>query len=155
MTRVLIAVDESLVSLRAAQEGARLFSDAEFLMINVARRAVPWVGDGGLGAGYPMEYGAAFPIEVAELPAVGLHYDELGTLAVEAGLDSAELLTVEGIDAAQAICAAAEEHEVDVIVVGAHDKGMLNRLLNPSVSNAVLDGTNRPVLVVNECSADS
>ena len=124
-------------------------------MINVARRAIPWVGDGGFGAGYPMEYGAAFPIEAAELPAISLHDDELGTLAVEAGLDSAELLTVEGIDPAQAICVAAEEHDVDVIVVGAHDKGMLDRLLNPSVSNAILEGTNRPVLVVNERSADS
>jgi nucleotide-binding universal stress UspA family protein len=97
-----------------------------------------------------MDYGAAYPMDISELPVVGLHDDELGTLATEAGLESAEVLTVEGVDAAQAICVAAEEHNVDVIVVGAHDRGILDRLLNPSVSHAVLEGTDRPVLVVTE-----
>lgn len=142
MTKVLVAVDDSLVSLRAAHEGARLFGSATFLVINVAHRPVPWV------AGW--DYGSTYPIEMSDLPADGLHDDELGALAVEAGLDPAEVLTVEAGDPAQAICDAAEEHDVDVIVVGSHDRGILQRLLNPSVSHAVLGGTSRPVLVVNE-----
>lgn len=142
MTKVLVAVDDSLVSLRAAREGARLFSNAEFLVINVGRSPVPWV------AGW--EYGAAYPIEMSELPVKALHGDELGALAVEAGLSPAELLTVEAHDPAQAICDAAEQHDVDAIVVGSHDRGILDRLINPSVSRGVLDGTYRPVVVVNE-----
>lgn len=142
MAKVLIAVDDSLVSLRAAREGARLFGTAEFLVINVARRLVPWVSG--------WEYGAAYPLEISDLPAEGLDEDELGALAVEAGLGPAEVLKVEAVDPAQAICEAAEEHDVDVIVVGSHDRGILKRLLNPSVSHAVLEGTYRPVLVVNE-----
>jgi nucleotide-binding universal stress UspA family protein len=140
MMRVLVAIDDTLVSLRAAREAARLFSSAEFLVINVTRRQVPWV------AGW--EYGAAYSVEMSDLPAEGLHDDELGAFVTEAGLAVAEILTVENGDPARAICEAAEAHDVDVIVVGSHDKGVLRRLFDPSVSDAVVHGTYRPVLVV-------
>ena len=140
MTKVLVALDDSVASLRAAREAARLFPEAEFLVINVTRRAVPWV------AGW--EYGSAYTVETVDLPAEGMHDDELSALATEAGLDPAEVLTVEGGAPADAICDAAEVHDADVIVVGSHDKGVLRRLLNPSVAQAVVHGTYRPVLVV-------
>jgi nucleotide-binding universal stress UspA family protein len=147
MTKVLVALDDSLVSLRAAREAARLFPTAEFLVINVTRRAVPWV------AGW--EYGSAYTVETIDLPPEGLHDDELGALAAEAGLETAEVLLVEGGAPADTICDAAEAHDVDVIVVGSHDKGVLRRLLNPSVAQAVVHGTHRPVLVVSGSGPDA
>ena len=51
--------------------------------------------------------------------------------------------------------AAAEEHDVDVVVVGSHDRGMLSRLLDPSVAAGVVRGTYRPVLVVSGHSPEA
>jgi nucleotide-binding universal stress UspA family protein len=52
-------------------------------------------------------------------------------------------------DPARVICMTAEEQDVDAVVVGSHDKGLLRRLLEPSVAQAVVQGTHRPVLVVS------
>ncbi len=50
MIRVLLALDESVASFRAAREAARLFrTDAEYLVVNVAQVPVPWVPVGGFG----------------------------------------------------------------------------------------------------------
>lgn len=46
------------------------------------------------------------------------------------------------------ICAAAEEHDAGLIVLGAHGWGALKRLLFGSVSTGVLHNASSPVLVV-------
>ena len=143
MIRVLLALDESVASFRAAREGARLFGpDAEFLVINVARVPTPWVPVGGFG--------------VVSLPPPAWDAEDLARFteadlqqrAGEAGASPSEILTPLG-DPVECICAAAEEHHVDVVVVGGHDKGVLSRLFDPSVSAGVVRRTHRPVLVVS------
>jgi nucleotide-binding universal stress UspA family protein len=47
------------------------------------------------------------------------------------------------------IVAAAEDYDVDVIVVGTHDKGFFRRMIDPLVSEGVLTHTVRPVIVVH------
>jgi nucleotide-binding universal stress UspA family protein len=47
------------------------------------------------------------------------------------------------------ICRAAEDHDVDVIVVGTHHKTALRQLFDPSVSTGVVRESLRPVLVVS------
>jgi len=42
----------------------------------------------------------------------------------------------------------AEQHEVDIIVVGTSSRGVIQRLLSPSVSRGLLQHQRRPVLVV-------
>jgi nucleotide-binding universal stress UspA family protein len=138
--RILIALDESLISLRAAREAGRLFGDAEYMVVNVTRHAVPWVAAGA--------FGTVYPVPLTELRPSRLDEDELRTLAEQAGIHAAEVLPEFG-DPASAICDAAEEHDVDVVVVGSHDKGVLRRLIDPSVAQAVVRGTDRPVLVVS------
>jgi nucleotide-binding universal stress UspA family protein len=141
--RVLVALDESAVSRRAAEEAARLFSggDAEFLMISVARGPAPWVPVGGFGL-------VSVPPPGWEDAARALDETEIEQRAREAGATPAEVFTEVG-DAVECICTAAEEHDVDVVVVGGHNKGFLRRLLDPSVSAGVVRGTHRPVLVVS------
>jgi len=148
MVRVLLALDETVESFRAAREGARLFGpDAEFLVINVAKLPAPWLPVGGFGL-----VSVPFPSwDDADLALFS--EDELRERAREAGADSTEVLTSVG-DPVSCICAAAEDHDVDVIVVGGHDKGFLGRLFDPSVSAGVVRGTHRAVLVVSGTGPD-
>ncbi len=141
--KVLVALDESAVSMRAAQEAVRLFSgrDVQFLVISVAREPAPWVPVGGFGL-------VSVPPPGWEDAARALDEPEIVERAKEAGASPAEVITEVG-DTVECICAAAEEHDVDVVVVGGHDKGFLRRLLEPSVSAGVVRGTHRPVLVVS------
>lgn len=138
--KILVALDESAISRRAASEARRLFPDAEFLVINVSRRQVPWLA--------AAEYGVVYPVDSILLDDVGLDDAHLTSLAESAGIEPSDVMTVVG-DPAPAICEAAEAHHVDVVVVGSHDKGVLRRLVDPSVAQAVVQGTYRPVLVVS------
>ncbi|TML12798.1 MAG: universal stress protein [Actinobacteria bacterium] len=51
-------------------------------------------------------------------------------------------------DPVVAIRRAATERDVDVIVVGSHDKNFLRRIVSPSVSRELAHKANRPVLIV-------
>lgn len=146
--RILVALDESPVSARAAREAARLFSpqpDAEFLVVNVATVPVNWAGTGAYGVVGPMI------IDPRWLdPAAPVEDDLERALLAEAttaGLGDAEVLVRLG-DPVDQICAAAEQHDVDVIVVGSHDKSALRRLFDASVAAGVVRSTSLPVLVV-------
>lgn len=142
--RVLIALDESPVSHRAALVAGRLFSGAgaEFLVVNVARVPAPWVGGAGFGAVAPLALDPRWlePDEEAEA--------DLMARAEAAGLPDPEVVVTSG-DPVTLICAVAEEHDVDVIVVGSHDKTALRRLFDPSVAAGVVRDTYQPVLVVS------
>ena len=142
--KVLIALDDSPVSSRAARVAAQLFSgmDAEFLVINVATIPTPWVGMSGYGMIAPMAMDPRWlePDEDAEA--------DLMARAESAGVPQPETVVATGNPVAL-ICAAAEEHDVDVIVVGSHDKTALRRLFDPSVAAGVVRDTYRPVLVVS------
>lgn len=140
--KVLVALDGSPVSLHAAREAVRLFEapDTEFLVINVARIPTPWIYPAGVSGV------VAMPLELEELSEPS--ESEVAAIAERAGIDDAEVLTEVG-DPVACICAAAEEYGVDVVVVGSHDRGVLSRLLDPSVAAGVVRGTYRPVLVVS------
>lgn len=146
--KILIALDESPISERAARVAADLFSsvpDTEFLVIDVARIPAPWVGSAGFGVVAPLD-----PPSVAGRAQAGTGEEE-GKLAARArssGVEHADPLVRTG-DPATEICRAADEHDVDLIVVGSHDKSALERLVDPSVAAGVIRDTYRPVLVVS------
>jgi len=144
MTKVLVALDESPVSRRAAQVAGRLFAgpDTEFLAISVAEVPTAW-GD---------PFGGVYALPQSfwnDLPGEGLTEGDVAAEADASGLDRVEPLVEVGMPVDR-IVAAADEHDVDVIVVGAHDKGFLRRLVDPSVSEGVIHRAHRPVLVVSE-----
>lgn len=173
MVNVLIALDDSPVSIRAAREAVRLFSqtDSRFFVINVATLPVPWVGAAGFGAVTPMVIqphwldaevaesadrtnGGEADAEAARAADAADGADRIEderlveAWAAEAGVPHADVEVRAG-DAVIEICRAAEEHDVDVIVVGSHDKSALRRLFDPSVASGVVRTTHRPVLVVS------
>ena len=161
MTRVLVAVDDSEGSVRAAETAHRLFGDdAEYLAVNVTNvvdiAAIPWYG-AGWGAPYAAPYGTVWsyraegvvaddgtPIDAGEEAAEA----NARELAEQSGLRDAEAVGEEG-DPATAVLRAAEERQVDVIVVGTEERGWLDRLVRPSVSKEILRHAHVPVLIVH------
>jgi nucleotide-binding universal stress UspA family protein len=147
--KVLLALDESPVSVRAAREAVRLFSSipgVSFLVVNVSPFPVPWVGGAGFGVAAPLLLDPTWAHE-ARAPGVD---DERKLLddAQAVGVPDPTVEVREG-DAVTQICAVADEHDADVIVVGSHDKSGLRRLFDPSVADGVVHRTARPVLVVS------
>ncbi|MEO6126102.1 MAG: universal stress protein [Ilumatobacteraceae bacterium] len=142
--KVLIALDESPISARAAEEAVRLFrgDDVEFLVISVTSVPVVWAGGAGYGMVSPMSVGSMY-VEPHVEPT-----EELVARAEAVGIEDPEPYSLLG-DPVTLICRAVEEHHVDVIVVGSHDKSALRRLIDPSVASGVIRETYRPVLVVS------
>ena len=68
--------------------------------------------------------------------------------AEEAGIADAEVCSAQG-DAVSLISGAADQNDVDVVVVGSHDKSVWRRIFDPSVAVGVVRATYRPVLVVS------
>lgn len=141
---VLVALDEAPVSVRAAQEAVRIFAglpSVTFLVVNVARLPVPWVGAAGFGVVSPLI------VDTAERSGLG-DERELFDSARAIGIPDPAIEAREG-DPVEQICAVADEHAVDVIVVGSHDKSWLWKLFSPSVADGVAHRSSRPVLVVS------
>jgi nucleotide-binding universal stress UspA family protein len=138
--RVLIALDGNDASQHAARTAVQLLAgtaDVDYLVVSV--------DDAAAAAMTPLAFGQVMPLgpvpawpppTLAEAPAVDT-----------SEVPASQVLHEQG-DPVTQICRAAEEHEVDLIVVGAHHKGLLERLVDPSVVPALLRSTARPVLVV-------
>ena len=159
MTRVLVAVDDSESSVKAAETAHRLFGDdAEYLAVNctnvVDLATVPWYG-AGWGSPYAAPYGAvwAYRSDVEVTPdgiadSEKTAEDHARSVVAESGIGDATAIGEEG-DPADAVLRAAEEHHVDVIVVGTHERGWFDRLVRPSVSKEIIKEAKVPVLVVH------
>jgi len=157
MTRVLVAVDHTDGSVRAAETAHRLFGDdAEYLAVNVTDvvdlAAIPWYG-AGWGAPYAAPYGAVWEYRTTGTDSQIVDGEDLGEaqardVADQSGLPDAVALGEQG-DPATAVLRAAEERGVDVIVVGTEERGWLDRFLRPSVSKEIVRQAHVPVLIVH------
>lgn len=155
MSVVLVAIDETDASQRVAGFVNDFFHrpDVEVIGLNVARGTVPWlppmVGWGGawVWSAYPYPYTPVEPGRASGEEAETV--EEIGARAVEeSGLEAAETVVDDGMDPADAILSVADERGADLIVIGTGHKGLLERMLVPSVSQKVLRHADRPVLVV-------
>ncbi len=147
--KVLIALDDSPTSARAARVAAQLFAGragVEFLVINVSPLPTVWVGGAGYGFVGPLLMDPQWLDPDSADDAEGQRV--LLAEAAAAGVPDPEVLVRPG-DPVQQICAAADVHGVDVIVVGSHDRSALRRLFDPSVAAGVVRDTYLPVLVVS------
>jgi nucleotide-binding universal stress UspA family protein len=139
MERILVATDGSAGAEEAVDMGLELASerDAEVIVVEVvpAVDVVPWAVF-GMSAGAPheptSEDRAALDSALAKAKARGISV-------------TGELLTGVAIDE---IVAAADSHDVDLIVMGSRGHGAVARALIGSVSLGVLHETRRPVLIV-------
>lgn len=142
--RVLIAVDGTPEAERAAERARALFGEAaDYLAINVVPDPTTYVDPAiGFGAvyGYPLMATVAEEGERVR--------DARGVAAATAAVAGLVAEPIGEIgDPATTIVAAADEHDVDVIVVAASDKGWFSRLVSGSVSASVVRDAHVPVLV--------
>lgn len=147
MKRILVAVDDSTASKRAATfvEGFFRGDDVSIIAVNVAHTPVPWMAPVPFGAVYTWPYGPADESALDE--ALAEEEAQAEAVAARQAPRDAEVEVVFG-ETVEAILRAADDEDADVVVVGHHDKGFLGRLLDGSVSERVTRQSTRPVLVV-------
>ncbi len=138
--KLLIAVDDDEASHDAVAFARDVVpDDAEILLLNVTRFAwAPYVGPMG---------GVLIPHEPPDYQA---EIDEQGASVADraAEIFAAAETQVDHGEPGPVICALAEEQDVDLIVVGTHDRGRWGRMWYGSVSRHVVDHAPCSVLVV-------
>lgn len=151
MTRkVLVAIDDSIASVRAAEFARELFAgqEVEVIAISVTPRPTPWIA-GEVG------FGATYPYLAVPLPELDEELEQRAEQTVEQRGASADVKLAEVGDPAEAIREAARAHRVSVIVVGSHQRGLFSRLLHGSVGDELVHDAPCPVLVVGPQRCDT
>ena len=85
------------------------------------------------------------PAHEAELKQAQEHLDQLAAQMEREGLKVTKMLKMG--NPARQILGTAQEEDVDIIFMGAKGKGLLDRAILGSVSNAVLKSADRPVMI--------
>lgn len=148
-TRVLLAVDGSEFSLRAARSGLDLLGGSTVpTVLMVVRPPVPLVPVAD--AAPPIDPAVAEGITEDELANA---HAEVATVVRSLGVDAEPRL--ECGDPGSTICEVAATGAFDVIVVGSHGTGWMKRLLVGSVSHHVVQHAPCPVLVVRTGPPDA
>ena len=140
---VVVATDGSEIALEAATRAAPLLpAEARIVVLSVAPPADLAVDASGFAG--PV-VGPEEAEEVAEAEA-GVARDE-ATRTIEVLGRDAEARVVHG-EPGQTICDVAAELDADLVVVGAHGKGVIRRVLLGSTSEYVVRNAPCPVLVI-------
>jgi len=113
--------------------------------MNVSENPMAWAGAGSFGAVAPLQLDALAAEHESQ------HERLTAEDAEAAGVPDPQVEVASG-DVVNELCRAAHRHDVDLIVVGTHDRSLLSRLLVPSITRGVIDRSDRPVLVVRESS---
>lgn len=147
MTTVMIAVDDTPTSVRAARFATDLLGDdVDYLAVNVTRvpvaHASPQYGFGEVYGFMPDDHRDA-------LAASGEAVAE--QIATDAGLTDVEAEGDVG-DPVLTLLGAARDHDADLIVVGTHDRSWWERLVQVPVARDLADQSAIPILVVPDRS---
>jgi len=140
---VLVATDGSPSSIAAARAAAELLRAAEQVTLVTVLTEVPGDDAGGFeGSVYtPWEQDKLWKQELAE---AGEELERTAAALTNAKVDK----RIEVGDVAGTVCRVAAEIHVDVIVVGSHGRGAIERILLGSVSEHIVRHAPCPVLVV-------
>ncbi len=149
MKTILVGYDGTMSAEHAlirAGEFARAF-DAKVVVVSVSAPS-PLTGPGAFGL-MPYLYDLQEDDQVRRVNETILQQHRERVHALFAGLEvPADFAGVVG-EPAQAIVAAADEHDADLIVVGTREPGFVERLLGGSVSQGVARRAHRDVLIVH------
>ncbi len=152
--KILIALDDSDSSHDAVQFANELLgldadggaANHEVLILHVTRSVLPfaYVADPLTGG---IVYPEALPM-VMEAQAAEDASEEVAIHEVASEFDGDPAVLIEHGDAGRTICAVAEDHKVDLVIIGTRDRGAWSKLWHPSVSDHVVRHSVCPVLVV-------
>jgi nucleotide-binding universal stress UspA family protein len=144
IVRVLLALDGTEASARASAFVERLLDDDDRELTTVhVRSSVPPEIHGWVAPGKTPQ-GAVFAPDVRER----LHAERESLENASAQAPPDATMEVRYGDPAEVIIDAADQIDVDLIVVGSHDRSLIDRLFSGSVSSTVARDSPRPVLVV-------
>ncbi|HEY8526306.1 MAG TPA: universal stress protein [Acidimicrobiales bacterium] len=149
MSRILVAVDDSDASRRAAAFVDGFFhgqDDVSIVALNVAHVPVEWMPAVPYGTVAPWP-AAPTADRAAVEEAMAREEGEAEAMTAARAPQGAEVEVVFG-ETVDAILTAAEEEGADLVVVGSNDKGFLQRLFGGSVAEDLTRRSPRPVLVV-------
>lgn len=146
---IMIAVDGTEASDAALAAAAELFgTDADYTIVSVgAPMAVSSIEPFGLTPAL-LSITSDEGLPVFDTFSGAEEAAELAKAALEAGhVRSVDTVVAVG-GPEPTICKVAAEEGVDVIVVGAHERGWLSRLVRPSIAHGLIDEAPCHVLVV-------
>jgi len=148
--KVLVAVDDSDASTRVAEFVNRFFGglDVEIIAINVGPGALQVLPFATAFPPFDMGGVVGSPAVVGSEEAYASRLQDSEDIIDRSPLHEDERVVDAG-DPVEVIEHAAEEHDVDLVVVGKEHKGLLDRLLSGSVAAALVRSSPRPVLVVH------
>lgn len=162
MSKVMVAIDGSEHAIRALTDAVGLFgTGAEYVLVSVVPSSVlsTMFGVSAPGTAAQAATGSTgmplAPSPGSAATAQQEAYDFYRTAQEQAASIAGIAEPISVVDEAKsgkrrigrAICEAADEHDVDVIVVGSHGSSYAGEAMLGSVSQFVLHNTTRPVLV--------
>jgi nucleotide-binding universal stress UspA family protein len=147
---ILLCYDGSDDSQAAAERVAKLFPGAHVSVLTVWEPYIEIVTQGGFGAGF------AYAPPITDLEQIDATIEEHGRATAEEGADQLGLagLTAHartearGTSVAATILEVADEIDANAIILGTRGRGGVKSLLLGSVSHAVVQHADRPVLVI-------
>ena len=140
---ILLCFDRSIGSCRAVEVAGALFSGRAAIVLHVWSHT-------GVRAGMYRTASDSAASDGSEVEQAAMQLAEEGSrLALDSGLTATAVIASAGFEATwRAILGIAEQHGVELIVVGARRLPALRSLLHGSVSHGVVQHAPCPVLVV-------
>lgn len=147
--RLLIAYDGSEDATAAIRTAARLLREATAVVVHVRRESFTMNRSNLARVALPdsVIVTAAQNYERAAAEAAQATADRGTTVAREAGLQATAVVRA-ALTPWRGVCAAAEEHEADLIVCGSRGQGGFSRAVLGSTSSSLVHHAPLPVLVV-------
>jgi len=145
---ILIAYDGSADSQSAVQRAAELMPDQDATVLTVWEPFTGIMARAGAGMLAWPEQGMLEEIDAASEQSAHARAEQGAERARRAGLRPQVRIGMRGVTVAETILVAADELGANVIVLGTRGLSGLKSLLLGSVSHAVLQHADRPVMVV-------